>query len=78
MGQKFILYVATFCPIRTRLTVDLGQRWQLHLTLSKPLYRGHGNGGVLATLTGSAYIVWYVHNPSCSSPAASRVRIRRS
>lgn len=35
------------------------QRWQLHLTLSKPLYRGHGNGGVLATLTGSAYIVWF-------------------
>ncbi|KAI0693792.1 acetyl-CoA synthetase-like protein [Cytidiella melzeri] len=35
------------------------QRWQLHLSLSKPLYRGHGNGGVLGTLTGSAYIVWF-------------------
>ena len=23
------------------------------------LYRGHGNGGVLAPITGSAYIVWF-------------------
>ena len=36
-----------------------GQRWQLHLTLSRVLYRGHGNGGVLAPITGSAYIVWF-------------------
>ena len=36
-----------------------GQRWQLHLTLSRLLYRGHGNGGVLAPITGSAYIVWF-------------------
>ncbi|KIP01343.1 hypothetical protein PHLGIDRAFT_17261 [Phlebiopsis gigantea 11061_1 CR5-6] len=35
------------------------QRWQLHLTLSRLLYRGHGNGGVLGPLTGSAYIVWF-------------------
>jgi acetyltransferase-like isoleucine patch superfamily enzyme len=35
------------------------QRWQLHLTLSRPLSRGYGNGGVLAPLAGSAYIVWY-------------------
>lgn len=35
------------------------QRWQLHLTLSRPLHRGYGNGGVLAPLCGSAYIVWY-------------------
>jgi acetyltransferase-like isoleucine patch superfamily enzyme len=35
------------------------QRWQLHLTLSRPLHRGYGNGGVLAPLGGSAYIVWY-------------------
>ena len=34
------------------------QRWQLHLTLSRVLYRGHGNGGVLSPITGSAYIVW--------------------
>ena len=36
-----------------------GQRWQLHLTLCRLLYRGHGNGGVLGPLTGSAYIVWF-------------------
>lgn len=36
----------------------LGQRWQVHLTLSRPLYRGGGLGGVLSPLTGSAYIVW--------------------
>jgi hypothetical protein len=35
------------------------QRWQLHLVLSRPLYRGYGNGGVLGPLTGSAYIVWF-------------------
>lgn len=35
------------------------QRWQLHLTLSRPLYRGYGNGGVLAPITGSIYIVWF-------------------
>ncbi|KAF8887351.1 hypothetical protein BD779DRAFT_1672802 [Infundibulicybe gibba] len=36
------------------------QRWQLHLVLSRPLYKGYGSGGVLAPLTGSAYIVWYL------------------
>ncbi|KII85716.1 hypothetical protein PLICRDRAFT_116163 [Plicaturopsis crispa FD-325 SS-3] len=36
------------------------QRWQLHLVLSRPLYRGQGNGGVLAPLTGTAYYVWYL------------------
>ena len=35
------------------------QRWQLHLVLSRPLYRGYGIGGVLGTLSGSAYAVWY-------------------
>ncbi|KAI0933437.1 putative NRPS-like protein biosynthetic cluster [Taiwanofungus camphoratus] len=35
------------------------QRWQLHLTLSRPLYRGYSNGGPLALITGSAYIVWF-------------------
>ncbi|KAK7038712.1 hypothetical protein VNI00_010596 [Paramarasmius palmivorus] len=35
------------------------QRWQLHLVLSRPLYTGHGNGGVLAPLTGTAFIVWF-------------------
>jgi carbonic anhydrase/acetyltransferase-like protein (isoleucine patch superfamily) len=35
------------------------QRWQLHLTLSRPLYRGYGNGGILGALAGSAYLVWY-------------------
>jgi hypothetical protein len=36
------------------------QRWQLHLVFSKPLFRGFANGGVLAPITGSAYIVWYM------------------
>ncbi|PFH50931.1 hypothetical protein AMATHDRAFT_143766 [Amanita thiersii Skay4041] len=36
------------------------QRWQLHLVLSRFIHRGYGNGGVLAPLTGSAYIVWYL------------------
>ncbi|KAI0800717.1 acetyl-CoA synthetase-like protein [Fomes fomentarius] len=35
------------------------QRWQLHLVLSKPMYRGYGIGGILGTLSGSAYMVWY-------------------
>ncbi|EEB95626.1 hypothetical protein MPER_05369, partial [Moniliophthora perniciosa FA553] len=35
------------------------QRWQLHLVLSRPLYTGHGNGGVLAPLTGTTFIVWF-------------------
>ncbi|KAF9026322.1 acetyl-CoA synthetase-like protein [Hymenopellis radicata] len=35
------------------------QRWQLHLTLARPLYKGYGNGGVLAPLTGTIFIVWY-------------------
>ncbi|KDR80877.1 hypothetical protein GALMADRAFT_241361 [Galerina marginata CBS 339.88] len=36
------------------------QRWQLHLILSRIMHRGYGYGGVLAPLTGSAYIVWYL------------------
>ncbi|KAI8995280.1 acetyl-CoA synthetase-like protein [Trametes punicea] len=36
------------------------QRWQLHLVLSKPLYRGYGNGGILGCLSGTAYYVWYL------------------
>ncbi|KAF7370972.1 Peroxisomal-coenzyme a synthetase [Mycena sanguinolenta] len=35
------------------------QRWQIHLTLSRFIYKGYGNGGVLAPLTGTVYIVWY-------------------
>ncbi|KAF8921420.1 acetyl-CoA synthetase-like protein [Mucidula mucida] len=35
------------------------QRWQLHLVLSRPLYRGFGNGGVLATLTGTPFIACF-------------------
>ena len=35
------------------------QRWQLHLIFSRLMFDGFGNGGVLAPLTGSAYIVWY-------------------
>ncbi|KAJ7455805.1 acetyl-CoA synthetase-like protein [Mycena latifolia] len=36
------------------------QRWQLQLVLSRPVYQGFANGGVLAPLTGSAYYVWYL------------------
>ncbi|KAJ7132303.1 AMP-dependent synthetase and ligase [Mycena epipterygia] len=36
------------------------QRWQLHLVLSRFIYKGYGNGGVLAPLTGSVYFVWYL------------------
>ncbi|KAJ7367145.1 acetyl-CoA synthetase-like protein [Mycena albidolilacea] len=36
------------------------QRWQLHLTLARLIYKGYGNGGVLAPLTGTVYIVWYL------------------
>jgi hypothetical protein len=36
------------------------QRWQLHLTLSRFIHKGYGNGGVLAPLAGTAYIVWYL------------------
>ena len=36
------------------------QRWQLHLSLSQLLYRGYGARGVLGTITGSAYIVWFL------------------
>ncbi|KAF9038595.1 hypothetical protein BJ165DRAFT_1499050, partial [Panaeolus papilionaceus] len=35
------------------------QRWQLHLVLSRFLHKGFGNGGVMAPLTGSAYVVWF-------------------
>ncbi|KAF7309534.1 Peroxisomal-coenzyme A synthetase [Mycena indigotica] len=35
------------------------QRWQLHLTMSRLIYKGYGNGGLLAPLTGTAYIVMY-------------------
>ncbi|KAJ7127673.1 AMP-dependent synthetase and ligase [Mycena epipterygia] len=36
------------------------QRWQLHLVLSRFVYKGYGNGGVLGPLTGTAYFVWYL------------------
>jgi hypothetical protein len=35
------------------------QRWQVHLTLHSFLF-GYGKDGVLAPLTGSVYIVWYL------------------
>ena len=31
----------------------------MHLTLSRPLHRGYSNGGIIAPLAGSAYIVWF-------------------
>lgn len=36
------------------------QRWKLHVSLSRIIYCGHGAGGVLAPLTGSVYLVWYL------------------
>jgi len=36
------------------------QRWQVHLTLHCFLSLGYGFGGVLAPITGSIYIVWYL------------------
>lgn len=36
------------------------QRWQLHLSLSQFVYNACGNGGILAPIAGSAYIVWYL------------------
>ncbi|KAJ7189098.1 acetyl-CoA synthetase-like protein [Mycena filopes] len=35
------------------------QRWQLHLVLSRFVYKGYGSG-VLGALTGTAYYVWYL------------------
>jgi hypothetical protein len=43
---------------------DYCQRWGLHLVLSLPTYKGYGDAGVLAPITGTAYIV---------SPVAVRV-----
>lgn len=41
------------------MDAPIGQRWQLHLALSRPLHKGFGNSGVLGTLTGTAFIAWY-------------------
>lgn len=38
---------------------DYCQRWQLHLSLCRLLYKGYGAGGILGCLNGSAYIVWF-------------------
>lgn len=38
---------------------DYCQRWQLHLSLCRLLYKGYGAGGILGHMNGSAYIVWY-------------------
>ncbi|KAF9256515.1 hypothetical protein L218DRAFT_881490, partial [Marasmius fiardii PR-910] len=35
------------------------QRWQLHLTLSRPLYKGYGKHGLLAPINGTGFIVWF-------------------
>lgn len=55
------------------------QRWQLHLVLSRFMYKGYGNGGVLGPLTGSVYIVWYLRalgakiGKNCAIFASGRV-----
>ncbi|KAJ6528632.1 acetyl-CoA synthetase-like protein [Mycena vulgaris] len=36
------------------------QRWQLHLVFSRFISKGYGNRGVLAPLTGTVYLVWYL------------------
>ena len=36
------------------------QRWQLHLSLSQLLDRSYVSRGVLGTITGSAYLVWFL------------------
>lgn len=36
------------------------QRWQLHLSATQFIVEGGGAGGVLASLTGSTYYVWYL------------------
>lgn len=57
--HSYCMFYLMVPPLRVAYVCrTIGQRWQLHLTLSRLLYRGHGNGGVLAPLTGSAYIVW--------------------
>ncbi|KAF9454453.1 hypothetical protein P691DRAFT_770641 [Macrolepiota fuliginosa MF-IS2] len=38
---------------------DYCQRWQLHLSLCRLLYKGYGAGGILGHMNGSAYIVWF-------------------
>jgi hypothetical protein len=39
---------------------NYNQRWQLYLTLHIFLFAGYGTRGVLAPLSGSVYIVWYL------------------
>ncbi|OJT02767.1 hypothetical protein TRAPUB_6623 [Trametes pubescens] len=36
------------------------QRWQLHLTVARPVHRGFDNGGILGGISGSAYYAWYL------------------
>ena len=45
--------------------VRAGQRWQAHLSLMRPMYRGRGLGGVLGPLAGTAYMVWWVPISRC-------------
>ena len=62
MEYQLVLYVhlsnSESLEQMTNLFTFAGQRWQLHLTLMRLLHRGRGIGGVLAPLTGSAYMVW--------------------
>ncbi|KAF8808805.1 hypothetical protein BYT27DRAFT_7188280 [Phlegmacium glaucopus] len=41
------------------------QRWNIHLLLMQIIRVGYGSTGVLAPLTGSAYIVWYFRALGC-------------
>jgi ABC-type phosphate transport system permease subunit len=36
------------------------QMWNLHITLSQTINDGSGDAGVLTSLAGTAYIVWYL------------------
>lgn len=59
----------------------VGQRWQLHLSLSKILNKGFGHLGVLDTLTGTVFIAWYYRalgakvGQNCSLGASGHVML---
>lgn len=61
------------------LGVPIGQRWQLHLALSRPLNKGLGNSGVLGAITGTVFIAWFYRalgakiGKNCSLGASGRI-----
>ena len=65
--------------IHNLLGAPIGQRWQLHLALSRPLNKGFGNSGVLGAITGTVFIAWYYRalgakiGKNCSLGASGRI-----